>query len=350
MGLKNMLMTVMTTAFDLLINTCFYIMAISVVTGALSSIFAEFGFIALVDQLLSKLIRPIYDMPGASSLGVLNCYLSDNPAILTLAQEDNFKRYFKRYQLPALTNIGTAFGMGLIVTATMLSAPIAGAAKSAVIGNIGAVIGSVVSVRLMLHKTKQVYGTQDWVEAEALADVPQGYRSIRPGGVGSRALSSLLEGGKSGIDMGFAIVPGVVIVCTLVLLLTNGPGPDGVYTGGLGEGVPVLPWIGGKLSFILRPLFGFSSAEAISVPVTALGSAGAAVALANNFAQMGLATGNDLAVFTAMCMCWSGYLSTHIAMMDALDTKEVTGYAIFSHTIGGIAAGAAAHIIYMIFA
>ena len=49
--------------------------------------------------------------------------------------------------------------------------------------------------------------------------------------------------------------------------------------------------------------------------------------------------GNDIAVFTAMCMCWSGYLSTHVAMMDSLHCSDMTGKAIFSHTIGGLAGG-----------
>lgn len=96
MGLQNMSSTIMATAFDLLINTCLYIMAISVITGALSSLFSEFGFIALIDQLLSKIIQPLYDMPGAASLGIMNCYMSDNPAILTLANDNNFKQYFKK--------------------------------------------------------------------------------------------------------------------------------------------------------------------------------------------------------------------------------------------------------------
>lgn len=346
MGAANMLSTIMSTAFDLLVNTCLYIMAISVVAGALSGIFSEFGFVALVNALINIFMKPVYDLPGASSLGVLNCYLSDNPAILTLAGEDNFKRYFKKYQLPALTNLGTSFGMGLIVTTTMMGFAGEDTVKGALIGNLGAIIGSIVSVRLMLHFTRKVYGTTDWVETKSLEDVPEGYRTVRQGSFGSRLLESLLDGGKSGVDMGLAIIPGVIIMCTMVLLLTNGPGPDGVYTGGLGEGIPLLPWIGEKLSFILTPIFGFSSPASIAVPITALGSAGAAVGMAGKMAASGMITGSDVAVFTAMCMCWSGYLSTHIAMMDALDTKEVTGYAILSHTIGGLVAGAAANLIF----
>ena len=62
----------------------------------------------------------------------------------------------------------------------------------------------------------------------------------------------------------------------------------------------------------------------------------------------GLAVGNDIAVFTAMCMCWSGYLSTHVAMMDSLKCPEMTSKAIISHTIGGLCSGVAAHWIYVL--
>ena len=344
MGPTNMLSTIMNTAYKLLIDTCLYIMAISILTGALSSLFSEFGFIALVDLVLSKLMKPLYKLPGASSLGILNCYLSDNPAILTLANEDNFKKYFKKYQLPALTNLGTSFGMGLIVTTTMMSLPIEGAIKASFIGNIGAFIGSIFSVRIMMIFTQRYYGKDEWVYVKSAANIPRGSREIRPGSSGSRAISAILEGGRSGIDMGFAIMPGVLTICTLVMILTD-PMPAGGYTGAIGEGVAFLPFLGEKLSFILNPIFGFTNSAAIAVPITALGSAGAAVGMAKDLAVQSLVGPSDIAVFTAMCMCWSGYLSTHIAMMDALDTKEMTGYAIFAHTIGGLVAGLASNLI-----
>ena len=68
--------------------------------------------------------------------------------------------------------------------------------------------------------------------------------------------------------------------------------------------------------------------------------------LAKNLVADNLATANDLAVFASICMCWSGYLSTHVAMMDAIDAKELTGPAILSHTIGGIVAGISSHLIF----
>ncbi len=348
MGGVNMIKTMMNTGYDLLMNVCFYLMAIAVLAGAVAGIFSEFGIIALVNRILSRVMKPIYDLPGASSLGILNCYLSDNPAILTLTHDDNFRRYFKKYQMPALTNLGTSFGMGLITTTSMMGLDIPDAITSALIGNVGAIIGSIVSVRLMIHACKKIYGTQDQVEIYSKDLIPEDQRIIREGSAGSRFIQSLLDGGKVGIDMGVAIIPGVVIICTMVIMLTKGPSAAGIYTGSANEGVAFLPWLGDRLQFIINPLFGFSAPEAIAVPITALGSTGAAIGTVTKMAAAGRANANDIAVFTAICMCWSGYISTHIAMMDALGTKEVTGKAIASHTIGGIVAGVAAHWLYLL--
>ena len=218
--------------------------------------------------------------------------------------------------------------MGLITTISMMGLNVEGAVTSALIGNLGAVIGSVVSVRLMMLATKKMYGTTEYVEVKSNVKIPENSRVVREGSAGSRFIQAILDGGKVGVDMGLSIIPGVVIICTLVIMLTNGPGAEGIYTGSANEGVGILPWIGGKLSFILTPLFGFSSPEAIAVPITALGSTGAAIGTVAKMAAVGKVSGNDIAVFTAICMCWSGYISTHIAMMDALGTKEATGKEI----------------------
>ena len=348
MGGTNMFKTMMLTAYDLLINVCLYLMAVAVIAGGISAIFSEFGVIALVNKAVSFFMKPIYDLPGASSLGMLNCFMSDNPAILTLAFDDNFRKYFKKYQMPALTNLGTSFGMGLITVTSMMALPIDGALKGALVGFVGAIIGSIISVRLMIMRTKAYYGTTEMVETKRADEIPIGYRKIREGSAGARFITAFLDGGKVGVDMGLAIIPGVCLICSIVLLLTNGPGEGGVYTGAANEGIALLPLLGEKISFIINPLFGFSSPDAIAVPITALGSAGAAIGMVTDMANKGIVNGNDIAVFTSVCMCWSGYLSTHIAMMDALDTKEMTGNAIFCHTIGGIGAGVASHLIWLL--
>ena len=352
MGIVNMVNTMMNTAHLLLMDTVFYIMAIAVLAGAISGLFTEFGVVALINNILSPLMKPLYNLPGASVLGVLTTYLSDNPAILTLADDDGFRCFFKKYQLPALTNLGTAFGMGMIITAYMigLKAP-SGESMivPALIGNLGAVLGSIVSVRIMLFFTKKEYGTTAFCETSGNNQIDlQKYRKIHEGSWGGRFMAAMLDGGKAGVEMGMAIIPGVLIICSLVLLLTNGPGEGGLYTGGAYEGVAFLPWVGEQLSGILRPLFGFSSPEAIAVPITALGAAGAAIGLVLPMLESGAATENEIAVFTAMCMCWSGYLSTHVAMMDSLKCSKMTGKAILSHTFGGLFAGISAHWIYVL--
>ncbi|WP_346913030.1 hypothetical protein [Clostridium sp.] len=351
MGTINMFNTLMETAYSLLMKTVFYIMAIAVLAGAISALLSEFGVVSLINRLLSPLMKPLYDLPGASAIGVLTTYLSDNPAILTLADDKGFRRYFKKYQLPALTNLGTAFGMGLIITTYMMGqkSPIGESfVMPAIIGNVGAVIGSIVSTRLMLRQTAKIYGKEEMcVQDNDTGFDMMNYREIRDGSVGERFIGAMLEGGASGVQMGLAIIPGVLIICTLVLMLTNGPSASGTYTGAASEGVALLPWIGEKLQFILVPLFGFQSPEAIAFPITSLGAAGAAIGLVPEMLQNGLIGGNEIAVFTAMGMCWSGYLSTHVAMMDGLKCRELTGKAIVSHTFGGLVAGISAHFLYL---
>ena len=86
MGLTNMLNTLMHTAHDLLLNTVFYLMAICVLTGALSKIFIEFGVVDLLQKLLRPIMKPLFNMPGVASLGAVLTFLSDNPAIISLSQ------------------------------------------------------------------------------------------------------------------------------------------------------------------------------------------------------------------------------------------------------------------------
>ena len=349
MGTPLMFKTMMATAHDLLLNTVFFIMAMAVIAGAISALLSEFGAIALINKIFAPLMKPLWGMPGASVTGAVATYLSDNPAIIPFAKDKRFTSFFKKYQVPALCNLGTAFGMGLIVTMFMMGQG-EGFIKAAIIGNVGAILGSIISVRLMLIETRKYYGDEADEPAIELAegdDRPDKVRIVRDGNMFQRVLDTVLEGGKTGVEMGLAIIPGVLIVCTFVMMLTFKM-PAGGYTGAAYEGVGFLPWLGEKLTFILEPLFGFHSAEAIAFPITALGAVGGAISLVPEFLKSGLIGANDIAVFTAMGMCWSGYLSTHIGMMDALGVRKLSSKAIVSHTIGGIAAGVIAHYLFVL--
>lgn len=147
-----------------------------------------------------------------------------------------------------------------------------------------------------------------------------------------------------GVELGLAIIPGVLIISTFIMMITFGPSPEG-YTGAAYEGVPLLPEIAGKIKIVFSVLFGFERPEFIAFPITSLGAVGAAMSLVPKFKS--LITGNEIAVFTAMGMCWSGFLSTHTAMLDALGYRNLISRAIFSHTIGGLFAGVCAHYLYM---
>ena len=331
MGAVNMLNTLLNTAYALLTDTVLYIMAIAVIMGGIAGLLTEFGVVALVNRLLSPLMKPLYGLPGASIIGILTTYLSDNPAILTLAGDNNFRRYFKKYQIPALTNVGTAFGMGMIVTTYIIGIQNSTGESfvfAALLGNIGAIVGSIVSTRLMLIKTKKIYGNEkeNIPGAENLLTLNE--RITHEGNIGERFINALLEGGKSGVNMGVAIIPGVLIICTVVMMFTNGCSTDGTFTGAAYEGIALIPNMASKIQGLLTFLFG----------------------LIPTLVSKGLASGNDIAVFTAMCMCWSGYLSTHVAMMDGLKCRELTGHAILCHTIGGLCAGISAHVLYVMLA
>ena len=355
MGLSNAINTLMKTAYDLL-------MALAVIAGALSELMAEFGVVDLINRVLSPLMKPLFGMPGASALGIVTTYLSDNPAILTLASDSKFRRFFKAYQVPALTNLGTSFGMGLIVTSFMLA--FSGTALNdgttlgtgviwaALCGNLGTIVGAIVSTRLMLLFMKKHFGKEQpaVIETEEKQEESGGEK---PKGL-LHVLNALMDGGKKGVELGLAIIPGVLIICSVVMMLTKGA-PAGGYTGGAYEGIGLIPWLAEKIDFLLKPLFGFASNEALGVPVTALGSAGAALPMIEAIVKDSAASGvsakailNDVAVFTAICMCWSGYLSTHVSMMDALKCNRFTGKAILCHTIGGLCAGIAAHWLFML--
>ena len=344
MGTANMLNTLMHTAHDLLLNTVFYLMGICVLTGALGRIFVEFGVVKMLERALRPLMKPLFNLPGVASLGAVMTFLSDNPAIISLASDKRFSSYFKKFQFISLTNFGTAFGMGLLVMVFMIGQ---GFFWQPLVGFFGAFCGCIVSTRLMQYfvlKNYPHYAQEDVVEDKETMEKEE-KKDEKSGFI--RVLNSLLDGGRTGVDVGLAIIPGVLIISTLVMVLTFGPSSSGEYTGAAYEGVAILPFLAEKINFIFEFLFGFGDPHLIAFPITALGAVGAALGLVPNFMAQGWVDGNAIAVFTAIGMGWGGYLSTHTAMLDSLGYRELTPKAILAHTVGGIVAAITAHLVYM---
>lgn len=345
MGGGNLLKTIMNTAHQLLLNTVFYLMGITVLTGALSKLLSEFGVVRLLEKLLRPLMRPLYNLPGVAALGALMTFLSDNPAIIAFSKDKTFSSFFKKYQLLSLTNFGTAFGMGLVVMVTMISLGYTG---GAFVGLFGAICGSIISTRIMQRKCLKSFPELDSPVASEIKEEPaeiieeQGNQNS----VFMRFLNSILDGGKNGVDLGLAIIPGVLIITTVVIILTFGAGPEG-YTGAANQGVPILPWLAEKVHWLFEWLFGFQDMRLIAFPMTALGAVGAALGLLPTFDATGILDGNAIAVFTAIGMCWSGFLSTHTAMLDSLGYRKVISKALGAHTVAGLCAGIIAHFVWL---
>ncbi|MBQ9253970.1 MAG: hypothetical protein IJ180_11415 [Bacteroidales bacterium] len=350
MGMANMMNTIMRTAHDLLLNTVFYLMGITVLTGALSKLFAEFGVVSLLEKILRPLMKPLYNLPGVAALGGVMTFLSDNPAIIALSKDKSFSSYFKKYQLVSLTNFGTAFGMGFVVIISMIGYG-QNYLSAAIVGLVGAIAGSVVSTRLMQRFTLKAFPEMD---SPVMPNIPHSaeqqeevVEQEHKDGIFLRTLNAMLDGGKTGVELGLAIIPGVIIITTMVLLITN-EAPAGGYDGGIAQGVPILPWLADKIHWVFEWLFGFNNMEFIAFPMTALGSVGAALGLVSSFAKEGILNANAVAVFTAIGMCWSGYLSTHAAMLDSLGYRKLISKAILAHTFGGLFAGIFAHFLYLL--
>ncbi len=347
MGGGNMLKTVMNTAHDLLLNTVFYLMGITVLTGALSKLMSEFGVVKLLERVLRPLMKPLYNLPGVAALGGVMTFLSDNPAIIALSKDRNFASYFKKYQLISLTNFGTAFGMGFVVIITMIGY---GQVTGAMVGLFGAFCGSIISTRIMQRSCLKAYPEMDSpVLEEVVQDKPEEQAEEQhKDGIFMRFLNAVLDGGKNGVELGLQIIPGVLIITTAVIMITFGAGPGGVYDGSSSQGVPILPWLAEKIHWVFEWLFGFHHMELIAFPMTALGAVGAALGLLPTFNAAGILDGNAIAVFTAIGMCWSGFLSTHTAMLDSLGYRKMISKAIGAHAIAGLCAGIIAHFVYLL--
>lgn len=346
MGSGNMLNTLMQTAYKLLLDTVFYLMGICVIMGAISRLFAEFGVVDLLEKLLRPLMKPLFNLPGVASLGAVMTFLSDNPAIISLSKDKRFSSYFKKFQFISLTNFGTAFGMGLIVIIFMIGQ---GYTVEPLIGLFGAFCGCIVSTRLMQRFVIKAYPQYAIENVTELTSDEEVEEKEEQKSLFLRILNSLLDGGRSGVEIGLAIIPGVLIISTLVMILTFGASSDGTFTGAAYEGIELLPWLANKVDWFFKFVFGFTDPHQIAFPITALGAVGAALGLVPKFLAAGWIDGNAIAVFTAIGMCWSGYLSTHTAMLDSLGYRQLTSKAIISHTFGGIAAALVAHWVYLLY-
>ena len=131
------------------------------------------------------------------------------------------------------------------------------------------------------------------------------------------------------------------------MTLTFGTDPEtGTYTGEAYQGTELLPLLAGKAGFVFKWLFGFNASELVAFPITALGTVGAALGLIPEMMSKGIIDSNAIAVFTAMGMCWSGFLSADAATLDSLGYRHFISRSFTCTFIGGIAAGIVTHWLF----
>lgn len=349
MGAGNFINSVMNSASYMITDVVIYLAGLGGVMGAVAALLSEFGVIALINKLLSPLMRPIYGMPGATIVGGMSSFLSDSPAIISCAQDKNFIKYFKPYQRPLLCNFGCAYGMGLIVVSFFIGQGIEGGVTAAFIGLFSALVGSVISVHLMSRHTRKYYkiSKEEWKADRSFKnDYVDAPRKANPATF-ERVLNTMLDGAKSGIAMGRDIFPCAVTIAIIILMCVWGPGEGGVYDGSACQGLNLLPRIGEVLLPVTKVLFGFQDGLDIIFPMTSIAACGAAMGLVPAMKAAGTLCANDIAVFVAMGMCWSGYLANVAGMMEALKERKFTTAVIITHTIGGLCAGIVAHLIML---
>ena len=134
----------------------------------MSAVFSEFGVTALLNKIISPILNPIFGLPGAAALGLVAIFFSDNAAIVPIAKDPLYARYFKKYQWASMVNFGTTFGMGMIITAGIMGINSGKYSFSLLVGLGSAIIGGIFSTRLLMHYTKNIYGSTAIVEVKDL--------------------------------------------------------------------------------------------------------------------------------------------------------------------------------------
>lgn len=363
MGVQNMINTFMQTAYRLLMDTVFLTMAMTTLAGAFGRLLSEFGLNNLFNWVFRYFMKPLYGLPGISFLGAISTFLSENMAIIPFSRDIDFMRHLKASQVPLLCNLGTSFGMGLFIVTMLIGF---GYYKEAFVGLFGAFIGSIVSVRLMAFFLSRVskgdYTPDTQKRLDELIEMAYDAEKVEnenaseyrgdiveiadKRGFIERFLSAIIDGGRYGVDIGLGMIPGVLVICSCLMILLMKMPVDG-FTGGAFEGVGLVPYIMNYCRPVMEPVLGLESDAGFGLTVACLGSASAAVSLLQKMNSIGIQlSSHEISVFAAFAILWSGFLATHVAVMDALGFRRFITVAVWSHMIAGGVAGLTANFLY----
>ena len=196
----------MHTAHDLLLNTVFYLMGICVVTGAIGRLFVEFGVVKLLENILRPLMRPLFNLPGVAALGATMTFLERQPRHHLPLAGPPFLPLFQEIPIHLADQLRNRFRDG--------------AAGHGVHGRAGLLhrAGHRPFRRLLrLHRVDSPHavfrhqGLPSFAVEDAVVNragkLEEEEEKVETKSVFIRTLNSLLDGGRTGVDVGIAIIP-----------------------------------------------------------------------------------------------------------------------------------------------
>ncbi|MCF4172334.1 YjiH family protein [Vibrio sp. McD22-P3] len=203
--------------------------AVFIFAGLLLPLLLNFGLLELFGALLSKIMRPVFNLPGRGAIDCMASWLGDGSVgiLLTSKQYEN-----KFYTMREAAVIGTTFSavsitFSLVVIAQVelehLFLPFYGAICLA------GVVAAIIIPRLPpLRNKKDVFidGTKPAKDAEV---IPEGHSTfswgldlaLKRAGTVTSAKSVFGEGIKNAVDMVFGVLPVVMGLGTVALVIAE---------------------------------------------------------------------------------------------------------------------------------
>lgn len=200
--------------------------SVFIFAGLLLPLLLNFGLLELFGTLLSKIMRPVFNLPGRSAIDCMTSWLGDGSVGILLTSKQYENRFYTQREAAV---VGTTFSavsitFSLVVIAQVelehmflpfyLTVCLAGIVAAVIIPRLPP---------LSWKKDQFIDGTERDADAEA---IPQGYNTftwglelaVKKAGEVKSIKSVFVDGIKNAVDMVFGVLPVVMGLGTLALV------------------------------------------------------------------------------------------------------------------------------------
>lgn len=256
--------------------------------GLLLPLLLNFGILELFGALFSKIMRPIFKLPGRSSIGCAASWLGDGTIGVLLTSKQYEEGYYSKREAAV---IGTTFSV-VSITFSLIIISQVGLGHMFVPFYLTVLISGVIAAIIMprippLSRKPDTYHVENGTDKKET--IPEGYNPLSWGiklaierASKNRGVKEfLIDGGKNVLDMWMGVAPIVMAMGTIALVIAN-------YT-------PFFQWIG--LPFI--PIL-----ELLQIPEAKEASQTILIGFADMFLPSVLAAGieSELTRFVIACL------------------------------------------------